>query len=96
MITDVLTDENCTELGDYCINVHCSYQNTGNAPGMFRVRGLLRDRDGGRVVANYYSSLTLLVGATQRVTFRMREAELDRRYEPLCQVDHPSAAANGQ
>jgi hypothetical protein len=92
VVTDVLMDENCTELGDYCISVHCTFQNSGNAAGMFRVRAKLLEKGSDRVLANRYSDLTLLPAGTQRIDFNFKEAELGWEFSSLCQVD-PGAAS---
>jgi hypothetical protein len=85
--TDILTDENCTQLTDYCIDVNCTFQNQGNAAGMSRVRAQLLDKSSGRVRADRYSDLTLLPNGTQRVTFSFPEAELDWQVSSVCKVD---------
>lgn len=87
VVTDVLMDENCTELGDYCITVHCTFQNSGDAAGMFRVRAKLLQKGSDRVLANRYSDLTLLPAGTQRLDFNFKEAELGWEVSSLCQVD---------
>lgn len=92
--TDILTDENCTQLTDYCINVNCTFQNQGNAAGTSRVRAQLLDKASGTVRADRYSDLTLLPNGTQRVTFSFPEAELDWQVSSVCKVD--AAAASKQ
>lgn len=92
VVTDVLMDENCTELGDYCVSVHCTFQNSGNAAGKFRVRAKLLQKGSDRVLADHYSELTLLPAGTQRVDFTFKEAELSWEVSSLCQVD-PVAAS---
>jgi len=85
--TDVLSDENCTVVGDYCVRVHCTYQNTGDAAGERRVRAQLLSEDQSQVIAERYSALTLLPNATQRVTFNFPEASLDVKTRSRCSVD---------
>jgi hypothetical protein len=86
VVADVLMDENCTQLGDYCVSVHCTYQNVGEVAGAKRVRADLFQQSGGRV-ATHDSNLTLLPGATQRVTFNFMEATLDdASYRAQCDV----------
>lgn len=75
-VTDALNDENCTQLGDYCLQVHCVVQNTGKSAGQHLVRAQLFRADGAKL-AEKRQNLTLLPGASQRVTFRFPEAELD-------------------
>src|SRR5258706_15972395 len=67
--TDILTDENCTQLTDYCIDVNCTFQNQGNAAGTSRVRAQLLDKASRTVLAYPYSDITLLPNATPRVAF---------------------------
>jgi hypothetical protein len=86
VVADVLMDENCTQLGDYCVNAHCTFQNVGNLAGAKRVRAELVTESGGHV-ATQHSTLTLLPGATQRVTFNFMEATLDgESYRVKCNV----------
>lgn len=87
-VSDQLSDENCTQLGDYCIRVHCSFINSGKGPGEQRVSAQLLD--GSTLVSEKYSSLTLLAGASQRVDFDFPEAELDGQhdYRYRCQASH--------
>jgi hypothetical protein len=91
-ITDVLMDEGCTELGDYCITVHCTFQNAGTAPGQFRVRALLLEKGSDRVLANHYSDLTLLPAGLQRLDFTFKEAELGWEVRSECRVDPAPAS----
>jgi zinc ribbon protein len=93
IVTDVLMDENCTEIGDYCVNVHCTYQNVGNAAGARRVSADL-EKGNGNSVAVHDSNLTLLTGATQRVTFNFKEAILDDSpYTAVCRAGEDKPAA---
>jgi zinc-ribbon domain len=85
--TDVLSDENCTQLGDYCIQIHCTYQNTGDAPGERQVHARMVAMDSDTVLGERTSSLTLLPGATQRVTFAFPEATIDAKARVQCSVD---------
>lgn len=85
--TDNITDTSCTQLTDYCVNVYCTYQNSGNAAGSRRVRAQLLDKASGEVRAARYFDLTLLPSATQRVTFSFPEAELDWEVSSVCKVD---------
>ncbi len=85
--TDALSDENCTVVGDYCVRVHCTFQNTGNAAGENRVRAQLLSEDQSQVLAEQYSSLTLLPNATQRVTFDFPEANIDVKMRTRCIAD---------
>jgi hypothetical protein len=85
--TDVLSDENCTQLGDYCLQVHCTYQNTGDAAGERQVRARLLAMDSDAILADHTSMLTLLPGATQRVTFAFPEANIDVKTRAQCGVD---------
>ena len=55
--TNGSSDANCTQLTDYCINVYCTYQNVGNAPGEQRVRVQLLDTASGEVRADHYMDL---------------------------------------
>ena len=94
--TDVLMDENCTQLGDYCVSVHCTYQNVGDASGAMRVRADLLRQSGGRI-ATHDSNLTLLPGATQRVTFNFMEATLEgESYRAQCDVGQAGATGGGK
>ena len=68
-------DDECTELGDYCIRVHCTFYNDGNAPGERAVAAQLIDA--GESVAIHRSTLTLLPDAHQQLYFDFKEAELD-------------------
>jgi zinc-ribbon domain len=88
--TDILSDENCTQLTDYCINVYCTFQNQGNAAGANRVRAQLIDKASGEVRAEHYTDLTLLPNASQRVTFSFPEAELGWEVRSVCKADAPS------
>ena len=74
VVTDTLSDEACTQLGDYCIRVHCTYQNNGDGAGEKSVGAQLLDEN--QVVAERQSSLTLLPGKSQRLYFDFPEAEL--------------------
>lgn len=85
--TDVLGDESCTVVGDYCLRVHCTFQNTGDAAGENRVRAQLLSEDQSQVVAERTSSLTLLPNATQRVTFDFPEATIEMKTRARCSVD---------
>jgi hypothetical protein len=85
-VTDNLSDEACTQLGDYCIRVHCTYQNNGDGPGEKRVGAQLLDEN--KVVAERQSSLTLLPGKSQRLNFDFPEAELgdQHHYTYKCMI----------
>ena len=85
--TDNVTDENCTQLTDYCINVNCTFQNQGQAAGVRRVRAQLIDKSTQEVRADHDSDLTLLPNATQRLTFSFPEAEIDWQVSSMCRVD---------
>ena len=86
-VTDVLSDEGCTVVGDYCVNVHCTFQNVGDTAGALRVRARLLEKSSQRVLADHATDLTLLQGASQRVTFAFAEAEIDRPATSVCSVD---------
>lgn len=68
-------DDECTELGDYCIRVHCTFYNDGNAAGLRPVGAQLLD--GTESVAVRESTLTLLPDGRQQLYFDFKEAELD-------------------
>jgi hypothetical protein len=87
--TDALSDESCTVVGDYCLRVHCTFQNTGDAAGESRVTAQLLSEDQSQVLAERYSSLTLLPNATQRVTFTFPEANIDVKTRYRCSVGAP-------
>jgi hypothetical protein len=87
--TDIITDENCTQLTDYCMNVYCTFQNQGSAAGSNRVRAQLLDKSSGEVRADHYTDLTLLPNASQRVTFSFPEAELGWQVTSVCKADAP-------
>ncbi|HBY64402.1 MAG TPA: hypothetical protein DEH78_31665 [Solibacterales bacterium] len=84
-IIDRLSDEQCTQLGDYCLQVHCSYQNKGDGAGEQTVAAELMNEEDARVALRS-QSLTLMPGATQRVSFRFPEAELEQKYRYRCLV----------
>ena len=86
VVTDVLMDENCTQIGDYCVSVHCTYQNVGDAAGATRIHADLLGTSGGAVAARE-SNLTLMPGSSQRVTFNFDEAVLERQYRSECRVE---------
>jgi uncharacterized membrane protein YvbJ len=85
-VSDTLADEGCTQLGDYCIRVHCTYVNNGQAAGEKLVAAELDD--GQEVVATRRSNLTLLPAGSQRVDFDFPEAELagEHHYRYSCSV----------
>ncbi|WP_419806294.1 zinc ribbon domain-containing protein [Terriglobus sp.] len=77
-------DDECTEVGDYCIRVHCTFYNDGNAAGLRSIGAQLLD--GTESVAIRESSLTLLPAGRQQLYFDFKEAELDgnHRYHSQC------------
>jgi hypothetical protein len=77
-------DDECTELGDYCIRVHCTFYNSGNAPGERSIGAQLLG--GTDSVAVRESTLTLLPDGRQQLFFDFKEAELDgaHRYNSRC------------
>jgi hypothetical protein len=70
---DALVDEGCTVLGDYCVRVHCTYQNVGSQAGEKRVVARLFDPND-QLRSERQQALTLLPNGTQRVTFDFPEA----------------------
>jgi hypothetical protein len=85
-VADTLADEGCTQLGDYCIRVHCSYVNKGQVAGEKLVGAELDD--GQEVIATRRSNLTLLPAGSQRVDFDFEEAELgEHHYRYKCSVN---------
>ncbi|HEY7501580.1 MAG TPA: hypothetical protein VH740_23865 [Vicinamibacterales bacterium] len=85
--TDVLTDDNCTVMGDYCLRVHCTFQNSGSAAGERNVRAQLISEPDAKIVGDQTSRLTLMENATQRVTFNFPEATIDMKAKARCSVD---------
>ena len=77
-------DDECTELGDYCIRVHCTFYNDGDAAGLRAIGAQLVD--GSESVAVRESTLTLLPDSRQQLFFDFKEAELegDHHYSSRC------------
>jgi hypothetical protein len=91
-VADVLLGEDCMQLGDYCVTVHCTVHNDGDAAGARQVVATLRTESGNNIGV-HRSSLTLLPGATQRIDFNFSEASLDDggSYRARCDVESASA-----
>ena len=88
-VVDRMSDDNCTHLDDYCIRIHCTYRNAGNAAGRMRVRAKAFSDKRGQF-ADYYSDLYLEPGEQQRMTFNVPEATLeDTNIKYQCLVDTP-------
>lgn len=85
--TDGASDEACTQLTDYCINVYCTYNNIGNGLGVQRVHAQLLDTATGEVRADQYNDLTLAPQESQRLKFSFPEAELDWHVSYLCKAE---------
>jgi len=88
-ITASTNDASCTQIGDYCIKAYCTYYNRGNGAGEKTVRAQLLDED--EVVAARESTLTLMPGQSQRLSWNFPEAELDddqhqHHYQTKCLV----------
>ena len=84
---DGTSDDACTQLYDYCINVYCTYDNVGNAAGQQRVRAQLLDTATRAIRADHYDDLTLAPQESQRLKFSFPEAELDWKVSFVCSVD---------
>jgi hypothetical protein len=87
IIVDVLGDEGCMQIGDYCVTVHCTFQNVGKAAGETEVRAKLMALDKKTVLAVRSQTLTLMPSRVQRISFDFREAELDWKFYSRCEVD---------
>jgi hypothetical protein len=87
-VTDVLLGEDCMKLGDYCVTVHCTVNNAGDAAGARQVVATLRT-ESGTSIGVHRSTLTLLPGASQRIDFNFSEASLDDggSYRARCDID---------
>jgi hypothetical protein len=68
-------DDECTQLGDYCVRVHCTYLNAGAIAADETAGAQFFDH--GRSIAVRQGTLTLLPGATKEVYFDFPEAELE-------------------
>ncbi|HEU4628614.1 MAG TPA: zinc ribbon domain-containing protein [Gemmatimonadaceae bacterium] len=86
-VVDVLVDEECSQLFEYCLQGHCIVQNAGDAAGQRRVKADLLLRDSRQVVATHWSNLTLLPGGSERLTFRFDEALIDSTYTVRCRLE---------
>jgi predicted nucleic acid-binding Zn ribbon protein len=68
-------DDECTQLGDYCIRVHCTYVNAGSIAADETAGAQFFDH--GQSIAVRQGTLTLLPGASKEVYFDFPEAELE-------------------
>jgi hypothetical protein len=67
-------DDECTQLGDYCIRIHCTYSNAGAIAADETAGAQFFDRR--QSIAIRQGTLTLLPGASKEVYFDFPEAEL--------------------
>jgi hypothetical protein len=78
-VSAVNSNEDCTELGDYCVRALCTYFNKGDGPGAKTVGARLLDH--GNVVGTREATLTLLPSNSQTLQFDFKEAELGDEHE---------------